>query len=161
MLYNTVIDKGYMMINTFEQYLNEAKQLPNHTAPSEVSKKAGNVFDSMANGIYKKTVAKFDSTVIEDRGEIVYMFANRKPIMAAYKSETGASVEFCFSSSTAVDRCAGWNLWNGREFEVVYSNGKPYAVVGSDYNKPELLTHVELSKTKWYDESTLEDICKM
>lgn len=149
------------MLNTFKEFLNESKNIPIFHSTTPTSKNAGSAFNDMLNGRLNKKSVKMGSTIIEDRGEDVYMFVGGKSVMYAYKSENGAQTEFRFINSSAVDRCNGWNIWNDRPFNVVYNNGKPYAVVGSDYNNPESLTHVELSKTKWYDEGTLADICKM
>ena len=149
------------MISSFKDFLYEAKQLPVYHSTTPTSKNAGSVFVDMIQGNHPKKAVKMNATIIEDRGEDVYMFVGGEPVMYAYKSENGAQTEFRFINSSAVDRCNGWNIWNDRPFNVVYSNGKPYAVVGRDYNNPETLTHVELSKTKWYDEGDLASICKM
>ena len=148
-------------MNTFQQFLYEAKNIPTQQPIKPKSHTMGRVFDDMVHGNHSKTVAKMGTTVIEDRGEDVYMCIGGKAVMYSYKSDNGAQTEFRFINSSAVDRCNGWNMLNDRPFNIVYSNGKPYAVVGSDYNNTETLTHVELSKTKWYDEGTLSDICKM
>lgn len=148
-------------MNTFKQFLNEAKNIPIQQPIKPKSHTMGRIFHDMVHGNHSKTVSKMGTTVIEDRGEDVYMFIGGKPVMYSYRSSNGAQTEFRFINSSAVDRCNGWNMLNDRPFNIVYSNGKPYAVVGSDYSNPESLTHVELSKTKWYDEGTLADICKM
>ena len=145
------------MVASFKEFLNESKNLPVFHNTTTTSKNAGSVFTDVVNGNHNKKTVKIGSTIIEDRGEDIYMFVGGKPVMYAYKSGHGAQVEFRFINSSAVDRCNGWNIWNDRPFNVVYNNGTPYAVVGSNSDN---LSHFKLSKTKWYSESELIDICE-
>lgn len=148
----------HTFVNTTEQ--TDELHVPLCAEHSNVSERVAARYITMCQHDNVKRRAKFNSTILKDTGDEVFMYTNDKLIMYAMKLDTGPHVEFRFINATAVDRCSGWNHWMQRDFTVVYSNGTPYAIV-SGYDSPDDYIHFELSKVKWYSVQELIDICSM